>query len=366
MNKTIHFLVLLSVAFASSAFVIPHKQNLLPTKSRASTSENDAQEERPWFNRGLLISSFNDGLRPNPEAQDFLQRSLIRALLMEERTKAEQAVESSAIQSPCCGPNLAAIDRMMEMDTMLERISNHPDPVQLLTSDASCLRFVYIPTAMYALRRESNNTPGKQRQRARADGKKRRNEIVQLVKDILGNINVHVVTLDFDDGSIKQPEGSDDILHYPTNGKGALRDWLPHFVYVEGGNTFWLYHCLDKGEWKDDLVEGCRNAVYCGNSAGAIVMGAFLETACWKGWDDPSIVPGMETYDDWKNVEGLGMVGDMSFFPHMSEEWESLVDEKLKDLTLQVSCLGEEDVYCVDGSTKQTRVVSAPAAVVSD
>jgi len=48
------------------------------------------------------------------------------------------------------------------------------------------LRLVYIPTAMYALRCDSTNTPGKQRQRARADGKKRRNELVSMVEKLMG------------------------------------------------------------------------------------------------------------------------------------------------------------------------------------
>jgi len=24
----------------------------------------------------------------------------------------------------------------------------------------------------------------------------------------------------------------------------TLDEWSPHLIYVEGGNTFWLYYCL--------------------------------------------------------------------------------------------------------------------------
>ena len=69
------------------------------------------------------------------------------------------------------------------------------------------------------------------------------------------------------------------------NGKEAFQTWQPNLIYVQGGNTFWLYHCIEKGEWGDDIVKACtsRNpAVYCGTSAGAIVMGQLMDTACWK------------------------------------------------------------------------------------
>ncbi len=36
----------------------------------------------------------------------------------------------------------------------------------------------------------------------------------------------------------------------------------------------------------------------------------------------------MESYDEWKGVEGLDLVGGASFFPHMSEEWKELTLKK--------------------------------------
>ncbi|KAL3915193.1 MAG: hypothetical protein SGARI_008237, partial [Bacillariaceae sp.] len=157
------------------------------------------------------------------------------------------------------------------------------------------LRVVYIPTALYALRKDSNRTPGKQRQRARADGKKRRNAIVGMLAGLLGeHVGVAAVTLDFDDGSVKQPESTvvDDAA-FPQSGMEAIQDWKPHLIYVQGGNTFWLHHCMKQGGWEEPLVEACcvdrsnderksHRAVYIGVSAGAILAGKSMQTACWK------------------------------------------------------------------------------------
>ena len=64
------------------------------------------------------------------------------------------------------------------------------------------------------------------------------------------NLEILTITLDLDDGSVKQPASSKDSIDdfsFPTTGKEAVRDWEPHLVYVDGGNTFWLYHCMEKG-----------------------------------------------------------------------------------------------------------------------
>jgi hypothetical protein len=197
---------------------------------------------------------------------------------------------------------------------------------------------------------ESKNTPGKQRQRARADGKKRRDKIVTFLEQnvLAGTVEVSVVTLDLDDGSVKQPQGPE--TDFPTSGREALIAWRPHMIYVEGGNTFWLAHCVEKGHWGNLLkLAATRNGtVYCGSSAGAIVVGNTLETACWKGWDDPRVVTGREDPQAWKGAPGLGLVGSLSFFPHMDDSWEELVSQKKNDIPC-VECLSEEAVLCVRG-----------------
>ena len=251
------------------------------------------------------------------------------------------------------------------------------------------IRVLYIPTAMYALRADSKNSPGKQRQRARADGKKRRNQLVNYLQDLFSNAvesdgdgdsdsnggfvgfdaNILAVTLDLADGSIKQPVGSEHSTKFPKDGRAALTTWSPHVVYLEGGNTFWLHHCMEKGDldvdWIQLIKDACvseganRPALYIGKSAGAIMAGKYVETATWKGWDDPSVVPGKETYADWRGDKpsfGLNLVGDASFFPHMSDDWDELVEEKRSSLPKDSAlyCLREWDAFCVEGSTKDT------------
>lgn len=319
---------------------------------------------------GLLISSFSDCLLPNEEAQDCLRRGLVRCLLTEQQQATEKALESSVRSSPCNGPNMEAMQRLERIDEALRHLESNKPSSCRSSSDLlrhasepahACLRFVYIPTAMYALRPESNNTPGKQRQRARADGKQRRNDIVRLLQALLGEeTTIAALTLDLDDGSIKHAETTNTNveIRFPVNGKEALRDWRPHFVYVQGGNSFWLYYCMEKGEWKDDLIQLLQGntTFYCGASAGAILVGASMETACWKGWDDPSIVPGHGTYDDWKGVAGLKLVGTLAFFPHYAEgQWSEVVAVKgaqLKGrLGVETCCLRDDQACYVDATS---------------
>ncbi len=195
-----------------------------------------SNESGDWINHGLLLSSFTDGLKPNPEAIDFLMRGLVASLGREFQAAAETKVTESALQSPCCGPDLDAIMRMESVDVTLAKLEQGQMSwrevlkafVESSIDDKPlALRLLYIPTAMYALRQDSNNTPGKQRQRARADGKKRRNEIVELLSSQLGqHVVIQAVSLDLDDGSVKQPEGSDNPSVFPKV-RIDCRYWSP-------------------------------------------------------------------------------------------------------------------------------------------
>jgi peptidase E len=326
-------------------------------------------DEAPWLNHGLLFSSFSDGLSRNDDAQDFLRRGLVQGLLLDACARTERAVEKSVVHSPCNGPNMEAMESLGDIDAALLALQNGgEDPFSLLPDDTTPeVRFVYIPTALYALRPDSINTPGKQRQRARVDGKKRRDRIVQWLTQseiVPPTTRVRAVTVDLDDASVKQPQGGEsdsDSLPFPTSGKEALEDWRPHLVYVEGGNTFWLTHCVDKGSWLPSLVRAASNpaTVYCGSSAGAILAGARVETACWKGWDDPRVVPDRAQADDWIGASGLGLVGPHSFFPHMNDSWNDLVAEKMPTLSAETYCLRDEDVMRVRGSDRSCRLTSA-------
>lgn len=365
------------------------------------SSENDATDTSPLARHALLISSFSDGVVESPPAKAFLKLGLAKALASERSRRVEGQVRGSVLFSPCAGPSIDLLNTMEDMDNAVASLSPSDDDGAAVPMDISEMerrandflsmlskaatssdtskddepahcRILYIPTAMYALNPESKNTPGKQRQRARADGKKRRNLVVKTIEDILGEqftCTVLACTLDFDDGSIKQPVGSDDGSLFPKDGREALSSWRPHLIYVEGGNTFWLQHCVEKGDWADVIMRACTGndayAVYVGKSAGAIIVGSRVDTATWKGWDNPAVVPDKEAYDDWYGDKGMSFAGpDASVFPHMEETWKELVQEKTKQMIkedgncVKVYALKEWEACCVDGDAGKVFVVS--------
>ena len=61
-----------------------------------------------------------------------------------------------------------------------------------------------------------------------------------------------------------------------------------------------------------------------------------------KEWDDPSVVPGKETYDDWADVCGLNAAGRTSVFPHMTDQWQELADRRTEKV-LERTGSGSED-----------------------
>lgn len=95
-----------------------------------------------------------------------------------------------------------------------------------------------------------------------------------------------------------------------------------------------------------------------GKSAGAIIAGASIDTATWKGWDDPSVVPGREKYENWSTIPGLNITGGCSVFPHMNTEWEQLICEKKKSHGHPVYCISDAEVLLIDGSKKSLSVTS--------
>ncbi len=178
-------------------------------------------------------------------------------------TELEEGLKSSVEFSPCNGPDIKTLSKLETVDDLLARgrdmsesdhffndLKNEPNSLEIenwsretihhLSSNARSMdvRILYIPTAMYALNPQSSNTPGKQRQRARADGKKRRAQLLQLLEELLlptegagGDFqddgggdrkwNLLAITLDLDDGSLKQPLGGygDASLLFPEVSK---------------------------------------------------------------------------------------------------------------------------------------------------
>ena len=149
------------------------------TKESSDSGSID-ETEKEWVNSALLISSFSDGVESSEEAMDFLKQGLISSMLKERIQQTEDAITESVKFSPCSGPDIDLLNQLEELDqakqmeqALFKALTDDDDSIQL--------RILYIPTAMYALRSDSANTPGKQRQRARADGKKRRSQLIATV-----------------------------------------------------------------------------------------------------------------------------------------------------------------------------------------
>lgn len=93
-------------AFLVEPLVVLQRPGQQPTclQSTSTTATSLGNESGEWLKHGLLMSSFTDGLKPNPQAVDFLMRGLVASLWREHRQrKAEETVKESAMQSPCCG-----------------------------------------------------------------------------------------------------------------------------------------------------------------------------------------------------------------------------------------------------------------------
>ena len=362
-----------------------HRASVETTSDVVERNSNTYISSR-WATNALLFSSWNDGIVPSLAAKKFMKYAICAKLLQDHIAKKEDNIEESAKYSPCNGPSVDALNNLEIADRLNKSgkqfsFDNFVDTdtidlwtketLQYITSESEqiTVKLLYIPTAMYALNPQSSNTPGKQRQRARSDGKKRRTQVLKLLETMLSDeistkLSIQTITLDLDDDSLKQPEGP-DTAPFPQDGREALSSWNPTCIYVEGGNTFWLQHCIEKGEYSQYIVDACTGesgSVYCGKSAGAIVAGNDMSTASWKCWDNPSVVPSKQTYEDWVGTKGFQFAESISFFPHMDDQWIELVNGKLKGQEAgSTYCLREEEVCCINGERKKSFVVSGDA-----
>jgi hypothetical protein len=136
---------------------------------------------KQWATHALLFSSWTDGVTANPNARSFLKYGISRKMLSDKRSRQENVVEASVEFSPCNGPNIDALNNLELIDKLVERgrglikkegglvedgeelNSWSNEVLQYLIggkNDKLDLRFLYIPTAMYALNPQSSNTPG--------------------------------------------------------------------------------------------------------------------------------------------------------------------------------------------------------------
>ena len=131
-----------------------------------------------------------------------------------------------------------------------------------------------------------------------------------------------------------------------------------HVVYVEGGNAWYLRHHMRISGFDQILRSLCdRGALYLGVSAGAIVAGASVQVAAWKGWNETKGLKGLEQVD-WSNESvsaGLDICSSCSVFPHYSRKWENLVDRCVRELDHDCIVLSDGQGYVIDSEDTRTR-----------
>jgi peptidase E len=352
-----------------------------PTTRRFLQDEPNNNDDRLWMSEGFLMSSFTDGLKNNQKAQHILRQGLTRAMLQQAIAETELALADSVRASPCNGPNVQWLEQLEDLDQgklpLRQRRGNQT------TEPLLPLRILFLPTAMYAQRLDSSQTLGKQRQRARADAKQRRDDIFEMIANLgIDNVEIHGITVDLADGSVKHPEvwsrqattgiAGTTIKRkplattVPKNSREAIIHWKPHLIYIPGGNTFWLHYCM-RG-WHDELRSALTSGetFFCGASAGAIVAGNMVATALWKGWDDVRVVPEPV---DWQlhnhQTAGLSLLGPhYSCFPHYDATWENTLVEKTHALRENIDPvhniipIANDQVVHVVGSKQSIQIIS--------
>ena len=188
----------------------------------------------------------------------------------------------------------------------------------------------YVPTAKYALNRESTRKPGDQRRRARADARKK-------AKELSAQFGRPTQLLELD-----RVSSCDEVLEALAGASCA---------YVDGGNTFYLRNAMRTSGFDEAIERALADSpslLYIGQSAGAICAGDSIQTAYWKGWDDPDAAENV----DWSApsaTDGLRLAPGLSVFPHyVAEEHAALIDARAAELgNSQCVPLSDNSAYVV-------------------
>jgi dipeptidase E len=119
------------------------------------------------------------------------------------------------------------------------------------------------------------------------------------------------------------------------------------FVFVSGGNTFYLAYRLQETGWDQKLVEYINNGgVYSGSSAGSIVLMDNIEH--FSPADDPAKAP--------RVCGGLNLIKE-AVIPHAdSEKYKELMDgiaDNYRKDGLEVISLNDDQVLVIDGIEKK-------------
>lgn len=202
------------------------------------------------------------------------------------------------------------------------------------------LRLAYVGTAGTAYRRSSDRPAKEQRKKRRYEARSQ----CRTLKEALG-------------ASTAQPLFLEDLHCDPNRGseplttalKSALGTEGKGLLFVDGGNTFWLWFHAKRSGLGEALRElrSLSPFAYVGISAGAILAGKTCDTAYWKGWDDPTVVPGDAAQE---TLEGLSLVEE-AIFPHHGPQWEETVARCSQTLVdpSKVLCISDEETHLLTG-----------------
>ena len=130
----------------------------------ATLVESSSHSQQTWLNKGLLLSSFTDGLKTNPPALDWLMNALVETLWSEEQETTQAALKESNLASPCNGPDPVLLGQLEDTDSAVEGMQQQGSStaeywkkqLALLCetkrartgqNQAIDLRVLYIPTA---------------------------------------------------------------------------------------------------------------------------------------------------------------------------------------------------------------------------
>ncbi len=113
------------------------------------------------------------------------------------------------------------------------------------------------------------------------------------------------------------------------------------FIYINGGNTFYLLHHLKKSGADEVLKEIADKAILVGTSAGAVVLGP--DTKIAAEFDDERNTVGL------KDFSALDLT-DIIVIPHYREELESDIKNFEKENSCKVTRLKDGQAVSIMGN----------------
>ena len=138
-----------------------------------------------------------------------------------------------------------------------------------------------------------------------------------------------------------------DLRNYKNKGEDLNKTLdLADFVYISGGNIFYLYYWIVKSGFKQIIKKQLENSlIYAGSSAGSVIAGPTIKY--FDEVDNISISPD-PTDIDWG---GLNLV-DFAIIPHWGEEKYkhkfNSIKEKLINDGVKVKTLNNKQAFFIE------------------